>query len=171
MGLFVCPGVCEGCSEKSCPMRGEVDANYKKELSAGLAGKIMLLSYEKMKEMITPERVANAMVLEIKEIIAKFEQKKNRLEALEVTDLVDTVYSCMQKIFLEGRDFTNINVEFIPKRFHYCAEQIAKPIERLLKVECEELFCGNCHILLACQRSSMKKTGNKNNFATYKITL
>lgn len=155
MALFVCPGICEDCGEKNCPMRGEIDEGFKKELAEQPMGKMKLREYERLKKDISPEFVAWEYLPEIRQLIEKTRERRNRLEEVLETDIVERMRAIVKAAFPEN--FKLDERDQIPKRFFYCAGKVAEQIYKLVNFDCNTLFCGDCCILPACDQSVVKK--------------
>lgn len=158
MALFICPGVCDFCDEKSCPQRDKLDMGFEQDLAATPLGKIVVEKYERLKSMLNPKFLVIVYFNEIQALIAKTVERKERLEEIIEEDVIRRVVEILNANLPENFKFDERDQ--IPKRMQACGAKVGSQIYRLVQGACNELFCGNCCILPACSRKNQDTDGN-----------
>ncbi len=147
--LFVCPGFCDDCNQKDCPMRDKLDEGFKKELADGPIGDLMVKKYEELKRFISPKTVVFLFLEDVKSLVETLKKGKEvgvvaneNVIKQDLTDVIKKKLTVLD-IYTEKQDQS-------VKKLFYSIRKISKQIDKYLKGQCNTLFCHDCCIFKVC---------------------
>lgn len=151
--LFKCPGFCEDCKEKDCPVRGKLDDGFKRNLSEFPDGQMLINMYELIKKLASPENIATILH---DDLLILMRDLKSRMAVgiiLDESQVENKIIKLVSKRVNIYRDDYQLDVrDQSVKKFKYSVHQLALKINEHLAGKCNDLFCGTCYINIICDK-------------------